>query len=157
MHRNDLTIRQAELGDAAEIASVYIASRKLLQAYAPLTHSDKAIVDWVANTLIPSCDVTTALMNHKIIGLCVTSHEKGFNWINQLYVHPQYINQGVGTALLKSTLRKLQASVRLYTFQANANASRFYEQHGFVAIEFSDGANNEERAADILYEYKFIA
>ena len=42
--------------------------------------------------------------------------------------------------------------IRLYTFQANLGARRFYERHGFSAIEFTDGEGNRERCPDVLYE-----
>jgi hypothetical protein len=35
---------------------------------------------------------------------------------------------------------------------ANAGARRFYERHGFSAIEFTDGSANEERCPDVLFE-----
>ncbi|MEY4730844.1 MAG: hypothetical protein RL020_2002 [Pseudomonadota bacterium] len=149
-----LSIRLAEKSDSANIANVYLASRKLLSAYAPLKHSDKAIVVWIENSLIPSGGVTVALLNHKMIGLCATSQHDGFGWVDQLYVRPESIGQGVGGALLMHAMQTLPTPIRLHAFQANVGANRFYERHGFVAIEFSDGANNEERAADVLYEYK---
>jgi hypothetical protein len=42
--------------------------------------------------------------------------------------------------------------VRLWCFQANSGARRFYERHGFVAVEFTDGHDNEEGCPDVLYE-----
>jgi hypothetical protein len=42
--------------------------------------------------------------------------------------------------------------VRLYTFQENTGARRFYERHGFVAIQFTNGETNEEHCPDVLYE-----
>jgi ribosomal protein S18 acetylase RimI-like enzyme len=41
----------------------------------------------------------------------------------------------------------------LYTFQPNAGARRFYERHGFAAVEFGDGSDNEERVPDVLYRW----
>ena len=42
--------------------------------------------------------------------------------------------------------------VKLWTFQRNAGARRFYERNGFVAVEFGDGTGNEEREPDVRYE-----
>lgn len=39
----------------------------------------------------------------------------------------------------------------LWTFQRNAPARRFYEKRGFVLIEETDGARNEEKEPDALY------
>jgi hypothetical protein len=54
-------------------------------------------------------------------------------------------------------MNTLAPPIRLYTFQANAGARRFYERHGFVPIEFTDGQANEERCPDVLYELRTIA
>ena len=42
--------------------------------------------------------------------------------------------------------------IRLYTFQTHSLARRFYERHGYKAIEFTDGQGNEEKCPDVLYE-----
>jgi hypothetical protein len=49
-------------------------------------------------------------------------------------------------------MQRLARPVRLYTFQPNEHARRFYERKGFAPIEFSDGSTNEERCPDVLYE-----
>ena len=70
----------------------------------------------------------------------------------QLYVHPGAQGRGVGSALLdlaKTTGDRLQ----LWTFQRNLAARRFYERHGFVLVEETDGARNEEREPDALYRW----
>ena len=36
---------------------------------------------------------------------------------------------------------------------SNVGAQRFYERHGFVEIDRTDGRRNEERAPDILYAW----
>ena len=38
--------------------------------------------------------------------------------------------------------------MQLWAFQSNTGALRFYERHGFVAVEETDG-DNEERAPDV--------
>jgi len=45
------------------------------------------------------------------------------------------------------------AGLRLFAFQRNAPARRFYEARGFIAKEFTDGATNMEREPDVLYEW----
>jgi hypothetical protein len=42
----------------------------------------------------------------------------------------------------------------LWTFQANAPARRFYERHGFGAVEFGDGSGNEEGEPDVRYVWE---
>jgi ribosomal protein S18 acetylase RimI-like enzyme len=54
--------------------------------------------------------------------------------------------------LLRHALSSLQPPVRLYTFQQNTGAPRFYERFGFKAVQFTDRSENEERCPDVLYE-----
>jgi hypothetical protein len=42
----------------------------------------------------------------------------------------------------------------LWTFQVNGPARRFYERHGFIAVERTDGHGNEEREPDIGYIWR---
>jgi GNAT superfamily N-acetyltransferase len=65
-----------------------------------------------------------------------------------------FVGRGIGGLLLAHVMRTLPAPVRLYTFQANHGARRFYERYGFVAIAFTDGQANEERCPDVLYEHQ---
>ena len=66
-------------------------------------------------------------------------------------LEPQVVGQRIGSALLAHAMAVLPRPVRLYTFQANTGARRFYERHGFVAVERTDGSANEEGAPDVRY------
>ncbi len=69
------------------------------------------------------------------------------------YVLPAFQGQGIGARLLDLAKRLSPRRLRLRTFQANRPARDFYEARGFLAVEFGDGAGNEERAPDVLYEW----
>jgi len=71
-------------------------------------------------------------------------------WVDHLYVHPGHQASGIGSALLAQA-QSSQPSLRLWTFQCNLRARRFYERHGFRIEQETDGANNEERQPDLLY------
>jgi len=87
-----------------------------------------------------------------VVGVLATSSKPECGWIDQLYLMPDFVRQGIGTQLLMHALCALPRPVRLYTFQANARARSFYEQNGFVAVQFSDGSSNEENCPDVLYQ-----
>ena len=74
-------------------------------------------------------------------------------WIDQFYVLPARQGQGVGKALL-DVAKAAYPELRLWTFQRNAPARRFYENRGFIALEQTDGSRNEEREPDILYRWQ---
>jgi len=145
--------RTARDADAARVADVYLASRKTYLAYAPLAHSDEDVRRWVRNTLIPTGSVTVGLQGNEIVGMMATSiDEQGCAWIDHLYLAPSSAGQGIGSALLMRALQSLPRPVRLYTFEENLGARRFYERHGFLPITYGDGSDNEEGCPDLLYE-----
>lgn len=56
--------------------------------------------------------------------------------------------QGIGKALL-DRVKETEPRLALWTFQANTGAIRFYTREGFVEVERTDGAGNEERLPDV--------
>ena len=72
------------------------------------------------------------------------------DWIEQLYVLPEAQGRGVGTELL-DVAKRSSVRLQLWTFQRNARARRFYETRGFVLVEQTDGAGNQEKEPDVRY------
>jgi RimJ/RimL family protein N-acetyltransferase len=155
-------LRAARPADAAAVAEVLRLSRRVLMPFAPSPHSDADQARWVAQVLLPGGGVTVAERNGTVVGVLALRHGADAGWIEQLYVHPAQAASGVGSALLRHALeaheRHATAAhgnglpLRLYTFAANTHARAFYERHGFVAVAFGDGSDNEERQPDVLYE-----
>ena len=56
--------------------------------------------------------------------------------INQLAVDVNYQHRGIGSALLRYLLTTTVGPWRLFTFQRNVSARRFYERHGFCVVRF---------------------
>ncbi len=148
------TLRPATAADAARVAEIFIATRTRFMPYAPAAHSDAEIREWVATELVPEGGVTVAVRVTQVMAAMATRVSEGLSWILQLHVDPAFVGQGMGTQLLADALRTLPRPIRLYTFQPNTGARRFYERHGFVAIEFTDGQGNEERCPGVLYEWR---
>ena len=65
---------------------------------------------------------------------------------------PALHRRGIGTSLLQLA-QEAQAELRLYTFQSNKNARAFYERHGFLIEEMTNGERNEEKMPDITYRW----
>ena len=96
------------------------------------------------------CSVWLAVDGDRIVGVATRSGA----WVRQLYVATDRTRAGIGQRLLDAMQAEAMAEsilVDLWTFQRNAGARRFYERNGFVAIEFTDGARNEEREPDVRY------
>lgn len=148
-----IQFRNATAMDAERIADIYLAGRKQYVAYAPLAHTDEQICTWVRETLIPSDGVTVAIIDGVLAGFIATSCAETCTWIDQLYVDRSFIGSGLGSALLELAKSRLASPIRLYTFQQNERARRFYLRHGFREIKFSDGSTNEEKTPDVLMEW----
>lgn len=143
-------LRKAAADDAAEVAEVYLASRKEFLPYAPLAHPDEGVREWVATRLIPTGQVVVAVEDGQVAGMLVSSTARGVSWIDQLYLRPGAVGRGTGSLLLGEALHRLSRPVHLFTFQQNTAALRFYERHGFREISRSDGSENEEKCPDVL-------
>jgi GNAT superfamily N-acetyltransferase len=148
----NLFLRAAKRADAPAIADIYLASRTTFLAYAPLAHSDADIRVWIEAKLIPDASVNVAEVGGEVVGFVATAIDGPLLWLDQLYVRPDAVGMGLGSKLLEHALAGVAQPVRLYTFQANTGARRFYERQGFKALEFSDGQSNEEKCPDVLYE-----
>jgi GNAT superfamily N-acetyltransferase len=74
--------------------------------------------------------------------------------LSHLYVVPAAFGRGVGSALFAEATRRRPDGFTFWVFQANQRARRFYEARGCVPVRFTDGAGNEERTPDALYEWR---
>lgn len=152
--RGEVFLRAATPDDADALAEVYLRSRKELVACAPLIHSDASVREWIRTRLIPAGQTTVAVVGDEVVGLMAVSTRDGYGFIDQLYLHPEWVGCGVGTRLLERARHALPPPLRLYTFQCNERARRFYESRGFEAIAFGEGSGNEEQCPDVLYEWR---
>ena len=100
-------------GDAEALASVYLRSRRELVACAPLAHSDEEIRAWIRGRLIPAGRTTVALVGSEVVGLLAVSSKPDGSWIEQLYLIPERIGEGIGTILLERALAELPPPIRL--------------------------------------------
>jgi len=149
----NLDLRPATVDDADSVAEVFLRSRKELVACAPLAHPDDDVRRWIRSRLIPGGHVTVAVVDDQVVGFLASS-AKDCGWIEHLYLHPGWVGRGIGTRLLEHARRELPPVIRLYTFQCNEAARKFYERRGFRAIAFGDGSGNEEKCPDVLYEWR---
>jgi putative acetyltransferase len=99
--------------------------------------------------MFTTCQLWGSFANQDIVG--VIAFREG--WIDQLYILPQWQGRRTGAALLSVAQRQFD-HLSLSTFQRNRNARRFYERHGFVLAEETDGSRNEEKEPDALYSWQ---
>jgi len=70
-------------------------------------------------------------------------------WLHSLYVRAGRTGEGIGNLLLDVAQAQRPAGLQLWVFETNTAARRLYERRGFVAVEHTDGSDNEERAPDV--------
>lgn len=87
-----------------------------------------------------------------VIGLMVLDDD----FVDQLYVDPRHTRARIGSELLAVAKSLRPGGLQLWTFQSNSRAKRFYERHGFIPVEWTGGAGNEERAPDVRYVWRPI-
>ena len=125
----ELTTRPATVADIGGVADVFLRARKELMPFAPLAHSDFAVCQWIADWLIPTGGVTVATdAKGLIVGIAAISTVDGVLWLDQLYVMPARIGQGIGTRLLAEVTANVRLPVHLHCFAENNRARAFYER-----------------------------
>ena len=147
-------LRAARAEDAPRIADILIATREQFMPYAPSAHTEAEVRAWVASRLVPTGGVVVAEADGQVLGAMATGVEDGTSWITQMAVDPGKVGTGLGSVLLAHAIKTLPLPIRLYTFQQNAGARRFYERKGFKVVRLSDGQDNEEKCPDVLYELR---
>ena len=135
-------IRSATAGDVEEIVAIFEPSFELLD-FLPQLHTHEEHLAY--------------------FGRCIREDEayileRGFaildgDWLTHLYVHPDEIGSGVGHALFEHVTTLRPDGFQFWVFQQNERARRFYEAHGAVAVELTDGSGNEEKTPDVRYEW----
>jgi Acetyltransferase (GNAT) family len=65
--------------------------------------------------------------------------------VEHLYVRPDLLRRGIGSALLQRAKERSSSGFRLWVFQENVPARRFYERHGLRLVEATDGVGTRNR------------
>ncbi len=144
-----MVIRRATPADAAAMAEVWLRSRTAALPTVRRAHSDNEVRAWFRDVVVPQRESWVAEDGGVIVGLLVLDG----SWVSQLYVEPDRRGEAIGTSLLNRAKMQRPTGLELWTFQVNLPARLFYEKHGFVEVERTNGAANEEGEPDIRYQW----
>jgi GNAT superfamily N-acetyltransferase len=146
-----LLVRAAMFSDLELITDLWLrARRQAVPAIPAPVHTDDEVGRWFGDVVLPTRDVRVAVdVGSRLLGLLVLDDGR----VDQLYVDPDHLGQGIGSRLLSVAKERSPECLQLWTFATNHRARNFYEQHGFVIIDRTDGSGNEEKAPDILYRW----
>ncbi len=146
----EMKIRTATPKDSRACADVHMLARKSMDYLPQDLHTPEETYTWKRDVVLLHERVWVAEVGHQIVAYASVSD--GF--LNNLYVLPDHQRRGIGSALLSKVKMHLPGGVRLWTFEPNGAAIRFYERHDFATIERSDGRTNEENVADRLMAWQ---
>jgi ribosomal protein S18 acetylase RimI-like enzyme len=141
-------IRRARPDDAVAIAETFIASLESL-SFLPDIHTHDEHRRFINDVVPRDHELWVAEDDGRVVGLAAI----GESTLGHIYVHPEFQDRGLGTALLDKTKELRPEGFTLWTFRANEKACRFYERHELRPIEHGDGSGNEERLPDVRYEW----
>ena len=147
----DAETRRATPADAEQVLRVFRESRVAARGLIPRSRHSLGEDAWFVNELlIRQRETWVAVVANNEVGAMMTLHG---DWLDQLYVHPGIQRAGLGEKLLAVAKSERPGGLQLWTFRSNVPAQAFYEKHGFVAVEETDGSRNEDREPDIRYEW----
>jgi GNAT superfamily N-acetyltransferase len=140
------SLRSGTRADASAIAELFVAVRRTMTFLPPDEEGARNFFTRIAPDLY---EFQLAEVDGSVVGMAAI--KEGDDFLHHLYVHPDYQGQGIGAALLAWAVGRRPEGIQLWCFQPNAGARRFYERHGFVPIEETDGVGNMERVPDVRY------
>ena len=133
--------------DAAEISQIledWAASNHEI----PLVHNVEERADYGC-WLLEHTSVTMIHNSSGVVGfLALEKHI-----IQGLYIKKDFQGFGFGQAAIKFAQKQFE-ELRLWVFQSNIGAQKFYQRLGFQIVEKSDGEDNDYRLPDICYCWK---
>ncbi|MFH9129169.1 GNAT family N-acetyltransferase [Streptomyces griseoaurantiacus] len=143
-------VRRAVAAEADTVAGLWLRSFDAALPTVRRARTDEEVRGWFREVVEPAGDTWVAAGPDRLLGMMVLDGEE----LDQLYLDPARRGRGVGGLLLDHAKRLRPSGLALWTFRINAPARRFYERHGFVAVERTDGARNEEREPDVRYVWR---
>jgi GNAT superfamily N-acetyltransferase len=146
---DEVVLRRATAADAGALAEVWLRSYDAALPGVRRAHTDDEVRGWFRDVVVPQRETWAADAAGVVVGLMVL----GPGEIDQLYLDPDWRGRGLGDRFVALAQELFPSGLSLWTFEVNEAACRFYERHGFVAVERTDGAGNEEREPDVRYAW----
>ncbi|WP_326780037.1 GNAT family N-acetyltransferase [Streptomyces longwoodensis] len=158
-----VVLRRATAADAPAVADVYLRSFAAALPTVVRPRTDDEVRAYIRDVVVPHRDTWVAVHTEDGGGTSGSDHGSGEvvglmvldgTLLSQLYLAPEWRGRGLGDRFVSLARQRSPRGLTLWTFQVNEPAHRFYERHGFTAVEFTDGSGNEEREPDVRYEWR---
>ena len=143
------TLREAVLADVPAVVRLHHLTLETSLPFLPVIHTVEEGEVFFRDVVFARGEVWVAEASGEIVGYSAFRED----WLDHLYVHPQYHGSGIGSELLAKA-RMQYGRLQAWVFQKNHAAIAFYESKGFTCVRTTDGRDNEEREPAALYVWK---
>lgn len=146
MPTDEVLLRPATMADALAMADLHVDSREAnVGSMPPMVHSRETTQRWMSGRLEADSTGWVAEREGALVGYLVLTDD----WLDDLFLAPDETGRGVGAALLGVAKAERPDGFLLWVFESNHGARRFYQRHGLLVLETTDGSGNEERSPDV--------
>jgi len=167
----DFTIREATPQDAKGIAHVHVKTwqcayrGQIPDSYLDGLSVEQRMETWKKNLAEQNekNHASVALHKQAVIGWCTYGVSRDDDVSNNtgelygIYVHPDFIGKGVGSALMKRALKQLRddgyAKATLWMLESNEKSQGFYEHQGW---QKSEDTKDDVRDGFTLHEVRYV-
>jgi GNAT superfamily N-acetyltransferase len=140
------SIRSATPDDADVLAELFWRVRsESVPEIQMIAHDRSTVERFVREVMLQELEVWLAERDGSAVGFLALMRP---DVLGHLYIAAPHTNQGLGGRLLALAKQQLPGGLQLWAFQSNSRALRFYERHGLVPVEWTDG-DNEEGEPDV--------
>ncbi|GAA2463026.1 hypothetical protein GCM10010405_54240 [Streptomyces macrosporus] len=99
---------------------------------------------------MPQYETWAAVAENSVVGVLMLNGAE----LKQLYLDPAWRGRELGDRFMFLAKQRQPDGLALWTFRVGISARRFYERHGFIEAERTDGLRNDEREPDIRYVWR---
>ena len=131
----ELTFRKAENEDAERI---FQFNKELILQYETLEEINlDYVLSWVQKKISSRIDEYTVICaeGRKAGYYHFFRNEEGKLELDDLYIFPEFRNQGIGSVVIKKCCTSVKEPVMLYVFVQNQGAVSLYKRMGFQVTE----------------------
>jgi len=112
-------------------------------------HTFEEDCKYFRNVILENNDIWVADVDGRVVGFLALAGD----FVDQLFIHPDFQQHGIGRGLLEHAKHLSPMHLWLYTFRMNAGGCTFYEKNGFIPVRFGVSPAPESEP-DVEYHWR---